>query len=170
VATKAFASGKSVTLEAIAEKAGVGIGTLYRHFPTREALVLAVYRSELDDLGMSAEQLLRAKPAFEALNAWMDRFAQYVTTKLAMLEALRDAWASNPNQVSETRTRIRSIIARFVEAGVADGTIREVDPDDVAVSLSGILMATAGSKDRDQFRRLLALLAEGLRSARGKQT
>jgi AcrR family transcriptional regulator len=166
VAAKQFAAGNAVSLEAIAAEAGVGIGTLYRHFPTREALVEAVYRSELDELAERARRLLGEQSAFDALCNWMDRFAQYVATKHAMLDALRAAWSANPGRVSETRAHMRTIITGFIEAGVADGTIRPVDPADVTLSLSGILMAAANTGNRDQLRRLLALLTEGLRARR----
>src|SRR5437879_6401556 len=90
-ARRAFASGSPVvTLEAIAREAGVGIGTLYRHFPTREALVEAVYRAELSRLCDSAGELLAAAHAPDAaLRSWMDRFAEYVATKREMADALR---------------------------------------------------------------------------------
>jgi AcrR family transcriptional regulator len=164
-AVKMFSAGGSgASLESIAQAAGVGIGTLYRHFPTREALVEAVYRSELDDLADYARQLLRSHRAFDALRAWTDRYAQFVATKRAMLDALRIAWASKSSHVPETRARILAIITGFIDAGAADGTIRgDIDPDDVTVGLAGLLMATANATDKHQFRRLLGLLTEGLR-------
>src|SRR5215469_7281034 len=88
-ARAAFASGpEPVTLEQIARDADVGIGTLYRHFPTREALVEALYRKELADLCASVASLLAAQPPEQALRAWMDRFADYVTAKHEMADAL----------------------------------------------------------------------------------
>src|SRR6266700_1610357 len=80
-ALRAFSSGGEVTLEAIARQAGVGIGTLYRHFPTREALVEAVYRGEVARLRDTAAALLASQPPEAALRAWMDSFASYVTAK-----------------------------------------------------------------------------------------
>src|SRR5215471_18489755 len=79
VALRAFSSGEEVTLEAIARQAGVGIGTLYRHFPTRESLVEAVYRGELARLRETAGELLASRAPDAALRAWMDGFADYVT-------------------------------------------------------------------------------------------
>ena len=80
-ATEAFAEeGQDVALEAIAARAGVGIGTLYRHFPSREALVVAAYRHEVDALSRAAAELLERLPADEALRAWAERFADYVAT------------------------------------------------------------------------------------------
>lgn len=121
----------AVTLEEIAQLAAVGIGTLYRHFPSREALVEAVYRTELDGLMADAEDLLKGRLAFQALRMWMDRYTQFVATKHAMHETLRSAFTSRSGPPIDTRAKIRTAIARFLAAGVADGTIRnDVGEDD----------------------------------------
>jgi AcrR family transcriptional regulator len=154
----------SSSLEAIAQAAGVGIGTLYRHFPTREALVEAVYRSELDALEAKAETLLSAHPAFEAMRRWMDRYARFVVTKHAMHDALRVALTPRMAATSETRSRINGTIAKFISAGTRDKTIRrDVEPDDVTLSLAGIVLAATTSADQNQIRRLLDLFMDGLR-------
>src|SRR5205807_5006608 len=89
-AVRAFASdGAEVTLDTVARSAGVGIGTLYRHFPTREALVEAAYRQELARLCDAVPGLLGSLPPDEAIRAWMDGFIDYMTTKRYMAEALR---------------------------------------------------------------------------------
>ena len=157
----------TVSLEGVAQAAGVGIATLYRHFPTREALVEAVYRSELDALAADAGPLLDAHVAFDALRMWMDRYARFVGAKRAMYDALRIALTAQTSTVPETRARIRATVAKFLSAGALDGTIRaDVEPDDVTVSLAGIVLATAISTDQDQLRRLLKLLMDGLRPFR----
>src|SRR3954463_12299172 len=95
-ATAAFAEeGEAVALEAVAARAGVGIGTLYRHFPSRDALIVAAYRQEVDSLCAAAQDLLRSRPADEALRAWTERFADYVATKRRMADALRSACGSS---------------------------------------------------------------------------
>ena len=94
--------GAEVTLEAIARDAGVGIGTLYRHFPTREALVEAAYRSELARLCDAVPGLLAELPPDQATRAWMDRFVDYMTTKRGMEAGMRCARSSRP---AATRTR-----------------------------------------------------------------
>lgn len=95
MARRSLSAGENkVPLEAIAREAGVGIGTLYRHFPTREALVEAVYRAELSRLCDSAGELLAARRPEDALRAWMDQFADYVATKRDMADALRAVIAS----------------------------------------------------------------------------
>lgn len=168
VACEQFAGRNSVvTLEQIAQLAGVGIGTLYRHFPTREALVEAVYRSELDALMADAEDLLKGRAAFQALRLWMDRYTQFVTTKHAMRETLSSAFTSRSGSPVEMRAKIRTAVARFLSAGVADGTIREdVEEDDLTVSLAAIAFATKLATDQDQVRRVLDLLMDGLRPRR----
>ena len=160
-----FSAGDSaVTLEAIAKAAGVGIGTLYRHFPTREALIEAVYRLELDALEAEADGLLEGHPASEAMRRWMDRYVHFVATKHALHDALRVALMPRTRAVSEVRTRINKAIAKFIEAGSQDGTLRDdVRPDDVTLSLAGMVLAATTSTDLDQARRLLDLLMAGLR-------
>jgi AcrR family transcriptional regulator len=168
VARDRFTRGEETTpLEAIAQEAGVGIGTFYRHFPTREALVEAVYRSELDALDTHAEELLANHKAWNALRLWMDRYATFVAAKRGMQDALRIAWTSRSSPVPETRARATATIRKFVTAGISDGTIRaDIEPDDVTVGLVGVFLATATSMDQDQVRRLLDLLADGLSSRR----
>ncbi len=149
-ARERFTAGNTMlSLEGVAQAAEVGIGTLYRHFPTREALVEAVYRSELDSLSTEAESLLNAHFAFDALRIWMDRYTRFVATKRAMYEALRIALTSKTRQAPQTRARIRASVAKFVSAGTVNGTIRDdVAPDDITVNLAGIvLMTTATDQD-----------------------
>jgi AcrR family transcriptional regulator len=169
VAVRAFSrDGPDVTLDAIAKEAGVGIGTLYRHFPTREALIDAAYRSELARLCDSATDLLRDMPPDEALRAWMDRFAGYMTTKRGMGDALRALIASGGDPFSESRDRLTAAVTTLLRAGAAAGKLRpDVEPDDVLVSLSGMSLATAGPERRDQAGRLLDLLMDGLRPRHG---
>jgi AcrR family transcriptional regulator len=166
VAVRAFSvnGGPEVTLEAIARDAGVGIGTLYRHFPTREALVEAAYRNELARLCDAAPELLRTEAPDRATRIWMDRFVDYMTTKHGMADALRAVIASGGNPFSESRDRLLAAITALLEAGAAAGTLRsDVDPSDVLTSLSGVSMATANQAQQDQARRILDLLMDGLR-------
>ena len=165
-ARELFASASDkVSLEAIARAAGVGIGTLYRHFPTRDALVEAVYRSELDALDREAERLLADCSGFDAMRQWTDRYAQFVATKHAMHDALKIALTSGFGAASETRTRIRETIAKFLIAGMRDGSIREgLRADDLTLSLAGALFAATGSDDAQQVGRVIDLLMAGLRS------
>ncbi len=154
--------GLEATLDGIAKDAGVGIGTLYRHFPTRELLIEAAYRNELAAVGDAAPELLEKLPPAEALRAWMDRYIDYMTRKLGMADALRSVIASGANPYAQSFELLVGAIKPLLDAGVAAGEIRpDVSADDVLVSLSGVALA-AGTK-RDQADRLLNLLLDGLR-------
>ncbi len=164
-AVRAFASdGAEVTLDAVARTAGVGIGTLYRHFPTREALVEAAHRQELARLCDATPDLLRSLPPDRALRAWMDRFIDYMTTKRDMAGALRAVIASGGNPYAESRDRLIAAITPLLDAGVAAGTLRsDVEPFDVLLGLSGLSLAASEPAQRAQAGRLLDLLVDGLR-------
>ena len=159
----AFAKG-DVSLEAIARGAGVGIGTLYRHFPTREALIEAVYRAELAEVSASAAELLAAHPPAEALRRWMDRYAEFVRAKRGMAESLRSVFDSGKVEPSETRASIVGAVSALLDAGASDGVLRsDVRADDVVTSLLGIFLA---SGSREQSGRMLDLLVDGLVATR----
>jgi AcrR family transcriptional regulator len=165
VAVQAFSQdGPEVTLESIARAAGVGIGTLYRHFPTREALVEAAYRNELARLCDAVPGLLADLPADRAVRAWMDRFVDYMTTKRGMADALRLVVASGGNPYAQSRDRLLGAIGTLLDAAVEAGSIRgDVDPADVLTSLSGVSLAAGAPEQREQAGRLLDLLMDGLR-------
>ncbi len=164
-ATEAFAEGgEDVALETIAARAGVGIGTLYRHFPSREALVVAAYQHEVDALCAAAGELLATQPADEALRAWAARFADYIATKRGMGDALRSAVASDAPLFAETRARIVGALQLLLDAGVAAGTLRaDVTPDDVMRVINGIWYLPSGPEWRDTVGRMLDLVIDGLR-------
>lgn len=166
VARDAFSAGDGdIALETLAKRAGVGIGTLYRNFPTREALVEAVYRSELDVLAATVDDVLSAGSADVALRLWMDRYAAFVATKHGMAESLQGLFATGAMAPSETRTRVRDAVARFLDAGSTDGTLRrDVQADDVVSMLVGTFLSTAGAGDKKQRDRMLGLIIDGLRS------
>lgn len=163
-AQAAFAAGDGpVALEAIARQAGVGIGTLYRHFPTRESLVDAVYASELEAVAASVPLLLEQHPADVALRAWMGRYAAFVATKHGMMETLRAGFAAG-RIAPPSRERVTAAIAVFLERGAAVGVLRsDVDPDDVTAMLVGVFFAIATDATRDQTDRLLDLVCAALR-------
>jgi AcrR family transcriptional regulator len=165
-ARQAFSSGDgAVTLEAIARHAGLGIGTLYRHFPTREALVEAVYRHELEQLRTSADELLASQDADVALRTWMDHFADYVAAKRGMAEALRAVVASGAVSSSETRDTLTGAIGGLLDAGAAAGAVRDdINAEDVLATLTGVSLAAGAPGQRDQAARMLDLLMDGLRA------
>jgi AcrR family transcriptional regulator len=164
-AAAAFASGNdSVSLEAIARAAGVGIGTLYRHFPNREALVEGVFRTELAALSALAPELLKDHPPAAALRRWMDRYAEFVATKRGMAESLRAIFASGAVEPAQTRESIVAAVSCLLQAGIADGSLRsDVEPADVVMSLLGIFLTTTS---REQSARMLDLLLDGLVTTR----
>lgn len=164
-ARESFATdGDKATLEAIARDAGVGIGTLYRHFPTREALVEAVYRAELARLCAGAAELLAVHPPDVALRHWMDRFADYLAAKREMAGALRALFASGAVKSPESRAEMSTAVMSMLSAGVSDGTLRDdVRADDVVASMVGVFLACGRPDQREQARRMLDLLMDGLR-------
>ena len=109
--------GTDVSLDAVAKQAGVGIGTLYRNFPTRDALVEAAYRAEVEHLCEAAEELLAAHPPDVALARWMDRFVAYAAAKKGMKGALTQLSAGGSEVFAETRVQIVAAIADAARRG-----------------------------------------------------
>lgn len=170
VAQRAFTGGDAkvskVSLEAVAKEAGVGIGTLYRHFPTREALVEAVYLAERGRLCDAAEELLTEQPPERALRTWMDRFADYIATKREMADALRALIADGTVTRSQAREQLSAAVRTMLDAGAAAGTLREdARAEDVVVALVGVFSVCTLPEHREQAGRLLDLLMDGLRRA-----
>jgi AcrR family transcriptional regulator len=164
-AVRAFTEeGLDATLDGIAKEAGVGIGTLYRHFPTREALIEAAYRNELARLCDVVPELLLQMAPDLAMRAWMDRYVDYMTTKRGMADALRAVIASGGNPYAESRGRLTGAIGELLRAGAAAGVLREdVPPEDVLAGLAGVSLASGQPEQREQAGRLLDLLMDGLR-------
>jgi AcrR family transcriptional regulator len=168
-ARAAFASGREpVTLEQIARDSGVGIGTLYRHFPTREALVEALYRKELADLCASVDDLLATHPPDQALRAWMDRFAGYVAAKREMAETLRAVFAAGTVTVSHAREELAAAVTAVLEADAATRTLRDdVRPEDIVAMIVGSFTATSLAGGREQLARMFDLLMDAVRRPAG---
>ncbi|RDG36233.1 TetR family transcriptional regulator [Streptomyces corynorhini] len=161
----------AVALEAIAREAGVGIGTLYRHFPTREALVEAVYAAELDEVTASAPALLARFPPEDALRAWMDRYAAFVATKRGMADTLRAGWASGSIATPTTRERVTAVIAAILAEGARTGSLRaDVEPEDVTAMLLGVFLSTTASDTPERTGRLFGLVVDALRPLDGRGT
>ena len=170
-ATQAFArDGADASLKAIAKDAGVGIGTLYRRFPTREQLIWAIYRSEVDRICASVPHLLAQRPPAKALRAWMESFLGFLAAKRGMADALKAALATDDEQRLRTRGLITKALATLLEAGAADGTLRpDISPLDVMMALGGTALIASEPEQQEQSARLLDLLFDGLRhsGARG---
>ncbi|ACQ82305.1 regulatory protein TetR [Beutenbergia cavernae DSM 12333] len=162
-ARDAFATGGvQASLEDIARRAGVGVGTLYRHFPTRQDLLRSVYLDEVTALVRFAEEQPGAD-AWDALVAWLRRFVEYVGTKRALAEGLR----FDEPVMRSARDRMMAagapLLARAQEAGVARD---ELDIDDVVSLVLGIVMMNAD--DRERLERLLRVGLDGLRAPAGR--
>ncbi|CAN7320246.1 TetR family transcriptional regulator [Phyllobacterium sp. LjRoot231] len=165
IAGIAFAErGGNASLEDIARQAGVGIGTLYRHFPTREHLVEVVYRREVEALCDAAEELAQNKAPDVALAEWMQRFVDYIAAKRGMANSLRILFDANSEVFANTSGMVALALQRLVDAAVADGSIRsDIDINDISQALSGIYSAPDTPDWRDRSRRLVSLLMDGLR-------
>lgn len=164
-AAKAFADrGVDTSLEQIARQAGVGIGTLYRHFPTRHDLIEAVYRQEVEVLCAGGDELLAERPADEALAEWMDRFIRYVAVKRGLVGAMRSVVSADSEIFAYTHKLVVDAVSTLVDAAVAAGTIKpDTDPLDLLRGLSGFCMANDHADWQERAVRLVALLMDGLR-------
>ena len=163
VATRVFASaGAEPSMRAIAREAGVGIATLYRHFPTRESLVGAVYQDQVQRLTLGASELLEQLPPAEAMRRWMDLFADWLATKHGMTDTLLAMLESGP--IADARTELLAAITAILDAGRAAGDLRaDVSAEDIAASLIGTFTVAGQPGQHAQASRLLNLLMDGLR-------
>lgn len=157
--------GGDVPLEAVAKRAGVGVGTLYRHFASREELVEAAYRAELERLHESAAELLAGHEPDEALALWMDNFVDYAVTKRGLSTALQSVVASGSNPYSESRAKITAALRSLLEAAQCAGRVRaDADPEDVLRAMGMIWAMPSGEPDfQERGKRMLGLLMDGLR-------
>ncbi|MFF4362106.1 TetR/AcrR family transcriptional regulator [Streptomyces sp. NPDC001604] len=164
-ALRAFSEkGPDVAIDTIAKTAGVGSATLYRHFPTREALIEATYRNELARVCDSAAKLLADNPPDRAMRLWMDDFIDYLTAKQGMADALRAAVASGADPFAETLDKLGTALGTLLRAGADSGLLRsDIDPFDVGFSLAGVALITSAPDQRERAGRLLDLLLDGLR-------
>ncbi|HEU4637126.1 MAG TPA: TetR/AcrR family transcriptional regulator [Edaphobacter sp.] len=140
VARAAFTGfGADVSLDDIARQAGVGPGTLYRHFPTREALLEAVYRTEVEKLAAAEREFATTMPPLEALRKWMGLFVDYMATKLIIVPALNTMAGSSPRVMESSGELIRGAINRLVSRAVESGDLRpDLEPLDLLRALAGI--------------------------------
>jgi AcrR family transcriptional regulator len=163
-ATRAFAAADTEpSMRAIARDAGVGIATVYRHFPTREALVDAVYRDQVERLTSGARELLTALSPGEAMRQWMDLFGDWLSTKQGMIDTLRAMIETGQIALAHTRDELLAAITAILDAGAAAGDLRsDVSAEDIAASLIGSHTVAGRPEQRAQLERLLDLLMSGL--------
>jgi len=156
--------GLNVSLEEIARRAGVGIGTLYRHFPTREAVVEAVYRREVEHLAEAVPQLLQTLPAGEALHRWMHLFVDYIATKRIIAPSLGAAAARTSPLYASSVELITNAISTLVKRASASGDVRkDIDPSDLLRAMVGVSYGNPDAGWEASARRLINLLMDGLR-------
>jgi AcrR family transcriptional regulator len=159
VARDAFAEDGAISMNQIAQRAGVGPGTLYRNYPTREALVLAVYQQEVDRLVNSVPQMLAELPPLEALRRWTSELVEAMRRK----HGLGDALSASAHQsiTQQTYGPVIGAITLLLEAGWRDATIRtDADPGDFLQLTGALWRAASGPQDRSQP--MLGLILDGL--------
>ena len=160
--------GTEGSLEEVAKRADVGIGTLYRHFPTRDALVEAAYRNEVTQLRAAADELLAELPPDRALEAWMRRFVDYGSAKRGMRDALQSIAGGGADLFAETRGQVTEAVAVLLRAGAEAGTLRaDVEPEDVLRAMGAIWLVAEGDDFAEDAMRILRLVLDGLRYRAG---
>src|SRR5258708_35995869 len=160
-ANEAFSASSDASLNSIAKLAGVGPGTLYRHFPNREALVLAVYRHDVQQLADSAPELLSQHEPTEALRLWFDRLAHYGRIKHGLADVLHSA--TSDGLAGETYGPVIGAISLLLKACEQAGRIRPgVDPDDVLLMMGFLWRIDANENGEARAARLLDLVMKGL--------
>ena len=165
VAKEAFTRfGADASLDDIAKQAGVGAGTLYRHFPTRDALIEAVYRSEVEKLAAAEGRFAETLSPVEALRAWMLLFVDHIAAKQIIASALNSV-VGGPSKLYEgSRGLIQAAIDALVKRAIKSGDIRrDLDPFDLLRALIGVSHVASGPGWQQSARRLVDILITGSR-------
>jgi len=156
-------SGVDAPVREIAERAGVGLGTLYRHFPQRADLIAAVFRREIDACADIAPVLAQSHAPFDALANWMQRYAAFVGTKRGLAQALHSGDPAFDNLPSHFDQRLRPALRALLEAAVAANAVRaDVDADELLGAVASLCMS-AHNAGPGRAERMVALLVDGLR-------
>jgi AcrR family transcriptional regulator len=163
VAREAFTEhGREATLDDIARRAEIGPGTLYRHFPTREALVEAVFRGQVEKLTSAGECYSVTMRPLEALRAWMLLFIDYVACKLLILPAMDTVPGGSTRMIEGTRSQIHSTFRGLVQHAIVSGDFRAgTDPDDIMRALIGVFHTTSLPGWESSARRIVDILIDG---------
>lgn len=156
--------GAEASLDDIAKRAGVGAGTLYRHFPTRDALIEAVYRTEVEKLATAERDLAAEMPPLEALRAWMLLFVDHVAAKHIIAPALNTLVGGASRLYEGSRGEIQGAMDRLVKRAVKSGEMRrDIDSFDLLRALIGASYVATGSDWKQSARRLVDILIAGSR-------
>ncbi len=157
------AEGSEASMEAIARRAGVGVGTLYRHFPRRIDVVEAVYRTDVDGLVERAAELEDVDDAWEAFTEWLVSFVDYARAKRTLLSELHEAFEKNPELRVDSRERIEGALTRVLSRAQSAGVVRDdVNGSDVMQFLGSMCMSATLTEP--QMERLLGVFEDGLRT------
>jgi AcrR family transcriptional regulator len=168
VAKEAFTrSGADASLDDLAKQAGVGAGTLYRHFPTRDALIEAVYRSEVEKLAAAERKFAAAMPPMEALRAWMLLFVDYIAAKHIIAPALNSV-VGGPSRLYEgSRGLVQGAIDDLVNRAKKSGDVRrDINASDLLRAVIGVSHVTSGPDWQQSAKRLVDILIAGSRPAK----
>ncbi len=153
-----------VSLEEIARRAGVGIGTLYRHFPTRQALLEAVYTDQVESLSARADELLRAESPGDALADWMRALMKFSSTKKSMTTALLATLGTDSELLSACSKQIKEAAESLLDRAQQAGAVRaDIDPKDLMRLVHAVNIATEKTPEPGQADRMLALILDGMR-------
>jgi AcrR family transcriptional regulator len=164
-ALEALTTSGEVSFNAIARTAGVGVGTVYRHFPTPEALILAVYRREVEHIVEVVPALLEANTPERAFHLWTGHLARYMMTKRGLADALRTVTTSQEELFAAAYDAMVSAVSTLLEANVRAGTARAgLEPETVLRALSGLLHLSPGGDWQRQTEDLTELLWKGMRA------
>lgn len=168
VAKEAFTQfGADASLDEIAKQAGVGPGTLYRHFPTRDALIEAVYRTKVEKLAEAARKLAEEKPPMEALRAWMLLFIDHIADKQIIAPALNSVVGGASKLYEGGRSMVQGAVDTLVKRAIRSGEMRkDVDAFDLLRALIGVSHVTVGPDWKQSARRLVDILVAGSRPVR----
>lgn len=169
VAKDAFTrSGANISMDDVAKQAGIGPGTLYRHFPTRDALLEAVYRSEVEKLAAAEQKFAETMPPVEALRSWMLLFVDYIATKQIIAPALNTIVGGPSKLFEATTSQITGAIHSLVEGAIESGDIRsDLDPLDLLRALVGVSNVASGPGWAQSAKRLVEILILGSRPIGG---
>jgi AcrR family transcriptional regulator len=167
VAKQAFTrSGANTSLDDIAKEAGVGPGTLYRHFPTREELLQSVYRSEVEKLAAAERKFAQSLPPIEALRAWLLLFVDAIETKQIIAPVLNTLIGDPKKVFADSYAQIQEALCALVKRAIKSGDIRkDVDPMDLLRALVGVAHVATGTDWQQSARRLVDILIAGSRPA-----
>src|SRR5579864_3957743 len=165
VAKEAFTRrGANASLDDIAKEAGVGAGTLYRHFPTRDALIEAVYRTEVEKLAAAERKFAETMPPIEALRAWMLLFVDHIATKRIIAPALNSLVGGSSKLFEGSRAQVQGAIDALVTRAIKSGDIRkDLEPFDLLRALIGVSHVTSTPDWQQSARRLVDILITGSR-------